>query len=693
MADRLPRQLLIDRDLSWLEFNRRVLAEAEDPRTPLLERLKFLAIFNSNLDEFFMKRIAVLRLRAGDRSRAASPSILGQLRDVIVPMITAQQACLRETLAQLEGHGVRILRWQDLTPAQRDLASAHFERNVSPALTPQAVDLTHPIPFVSNLSTSWACGLEDPLTGEALYGRVKVPGSLPAWYRVEQGVPAGEHWFLSATELVHAHLHRLFHGLALRHTTLFRITRDAEVELEFDEDVQAASLREMVAEKVRLRRYEPVVRIEFGEPVDPEFRALLLRNLELVESEVWAMPGPFDLTTLFGLAALDLPELRDPPWQPLLPPLLRDLEEPIFATLAKGDLLVHHPYESFDASVERFIREASIDPAVLGVKMTVYRIGDDTPFVRSLVRAAEGGKQVACVIELQARFDEARNLVWAEELAKAGAYTAYGVMGLKTHAKVAFVVRRENDSLRCYCHIGTGNYHFRTARLYTDLGLFTCDETIVGDVVQLFHYLTGRAHQPHFERLLVAPWNMRTRFLELIEREIGNQRAGLPARIVAKMNQLEDPEICAALVEASQAGLPVDLIVRGFCTLRPGVPGHTENLRVRSIVGRFLEHSRIFHFANGEADPRRGEFYIGSADWMSRNLSHRVEVVVPVSAPALRERLWEIIEIGLTDRRQAWELRADGSYERLQPSGNASGAELEGTHRTLMALTRARQEL
>jgi len=361
----------------------------------------------------------------------------------------------------------------------------------------------------------------------------------------------------------------------------------------------------------------------------------------------------------------------------------------MFSTIRSSDLLVHHPYESFDASVARFIGEGAADRDVLGLKMTVYRVGDDTPFVHSLVAAAEAGKQVACVIELQARFDETRNLHWADELRQAGAHASFGVLGLKTHAKVALVVRKEGDNLRCYCHIGTGNYHQKTARLYSDLGLFTCDPGITDDVVRLFHYLTGRARTPEFRHLLVAPWNLRDRLLALIEREVEHHRAGRPARLVAKMNQLEDPEMCEALVAASRQGLPIDLIVRGFCCLRPGVSGQTETIRVRSIIGRFLEHSRIFHFSNGAADPRDGDFFIGSADWMTRNLSERVEVVVPIRAPALRQRLWDILAVYLDDVRQAWIMSMDGSYRRVTVGGGANIGASDGAHATLMRLTSA----
>jgi polyphosphate kinase len=432
-----------------------------------------------------------------------------------------------------------------------------------------------------------------------------------------------------------------------------------------------------------------VVRLEFGESPRAEIRDGLMSRFELRESDVYELPGPLDYSSLFAIASLPVPELRDPPWSPVLPMGLEE-EADLFAVIRAGDVLVHHPYESFDATVERFIRDAASDPAVTTIKMTVYRFGDDTPFVRSLIKAAENAKQVACLVELKARFDEERNLHWAEELQKAGDHVIYGVRGLKTHTKLAMVVRREGDGLRTYAHIGTGNYHVKTARMYTDYGLFTCDPVITRDVVNLFHHLTGYSTEPRFERLLVAPINMRDRFIELIEREIAHQRAGRPARIVAKMNQLEDLPICEALSEASQAGVPIDLLIRGFCCLRPGLPGWTENMRVRSVIGRFLEHGRVFHFANGEADPLEGEFYIGSADWMDRNLSRRVEAVTPVKQRHLRERLWEDLVVQREDKRNAWQMQTDGSYVQLQAADGDSDVAREGTHATHMKRTRAR---
>jgi polyphosphate kinase len=418
---------------------------------------------------------------------------------------------------------------------------------------------------------------------------------------------------------------------------------------------------------------------------------LLSSKLRLNEADLYPMPAEVDYSGLWGIVALNRPELHDPPWQPVAPVALGDEEDDLFALLRKGDVLVHHPYESFDASVARFIRTAADDPKVQALKMTVYRIGSHTPFIDDLIRAAESGKQVACLVEITARFDEQQNLLWAEKLDRVGVHVIYGVMGFKTHAKVALAVRRDDDGLRCYVHVGTGNYHVKTARLYTDLGLFTCDPVLTGDVVNLFHFLTGGARGRTYHKLLVAPLTMRQRFLEMIEREIEHHRAGRPARIIAKINQLEDREMCEAIVRASRAGLPIDLIVRGFSLLAAGVPGATDNVRISSVIGRFLEHSRIYFFQNGSQDPRGGEFYIGSADWMRRNLAERVEAVTPVEAAPLRARLWEILDTMLRDHRQAWDMRPDGSYVQRKPAEGATGPESVGTQQTLMDLTRRRQ--
>ncbi len=680
----LTRHAWLDRDLSWLEFNRRVLSEALDGRNPLLERVKFLAIFSSNLDEFFMKRMAGIHPLPEDTSVAAEErrDVTARRRQTITSMLAQQAACYTDViLPQLAAHGIHLVDWNDLTDAQRDEASRVFAQEISPVLTPLSLDSAHPFPYVSNLSTSWAFRLEDPVSGEEVLVRVKVPRELPQWVRLRAGVVASERRYVGLDQVIAANADRLFPGMVILSASLFRVCRDAEVEP--DEDDTVVSKRTVVEREIMQRRFEPVVRLEIQPDADRAMVAELMQRFALTADDVYEMSALLDYTTLFEIAGLEIEELRFPRWTPLPPVGLEAVHADIFSAMRAGDILLHHPYDSFNASVERFIREAADDPLTVSIKMTVYRVGDDTPFVQSLIRAAEAGKQVACVIELNARFDEERNLHWSRELEEVGAHVMFGVTGLKTHSKAALVVRKEDNGMRCYAHIATGNYHTRTARLYEDVGLLTADPAITSDVVTLFHFLTGRSRTPSFGRLLVAPLQMRGRFNELIEREIEHHKAGRPARILCKMNQLEDVDICLELCKASQAGVPIDLIVRGLCCLAPGVPGWTENIRVRSIVGRFLEHSRIFHFASGSADPLEGEFLIGSADWMHRNLSKRVEAAVPIQNRRLRARLWEVLDVCLADRRNAWDMQADGTYVQLIPEpGDIVG--FEGTQEALM---------
>jgi len=673
-------EIWIDRDLSWLDFNQRVLAQALDERTPLLERVKFLSIFTSNLDEFFMKRISVLRQQAGEQQR----DLLGKLRDKLLPMLAGQADCYRKTIIPgLAKRGILLHRWDELSDGQQDEASEYFDSSISPALTPLVIDPEHPFPFLSNLSTSLTFRLQDPERPELMYARVKVPAVLRNWVLLASDLEHGQKLFVPLYEVIRGNIQKLYGGMIISGISLLRITRDAEVELEDDATAEA---RERVQEQIRQRRYEPVVRLEFGSGADPAIKQTLRDRFQLLPDDVYDMAEEVDYTTLFEIASLPIPELRDCPWVPLQHPSLPERGPGIFAAIQCGDVLLHHPYESFDGSIEHFISSAADDPQTVSIKMTAYRVGDDTPFVKSLIQAAERGKQVACVMEIKARFDEERNLHWAAELERVGAHVTFGLAGLKTHAKVALVVRNEAGGLRSYVHIGTGNYHVKTARLYADVGLLTCDPVLTQDAVNLFHYLTGRSHTPKCVALLVAPQTMRPRLLELIRRETQNRRSGRPARIIAKMNQLEDPEMIQALCEASKVGVPLDLIIRGFCCLRPGVPGHTEQIRVRSIIGRFLEHSRIFHFANGQEDPLDGEFFIGSADWMYRNLSKRIEVVAPILAPGPKKKLWDILDICLRDRRQAWTLDSGGRYSQLQPEGNGEIPEAIGTHEMLIHL-------
>jgi polyphosphate kinase len=673
--------VLVNRDLSWLDFNRRVLAEALDERTPLLERAKFLAIFTSNLDEFFMKRMAILREDESPQGR----QLRAEIRERLQPMLSQQaEQFLRVLVPALSQNHIHLRRWEDLTDGQRLEASDFFDRQVSPALTPLVIQPTQPFPFFSNLSLSLAFVLDDGT--ESVDARIKVPSELAQWVELSADVPAGHRIFVRLYEVIRENADKLYPGMRLSGATLFRITRDAEVELDEDAD---QGLRERVREQIRQRRYEPAVRLELSSGAGSRIRQLLQSRFGLAADDIYELAGELDYTSLFQIAGLDVRALRDTPWTPAIPARLTG-DANVFDTIRDGDLLVHHPYESFDDSVERFISAAADDARTVVIKMTAYRVGDDTPFVRSLIRAAEAGKQVACVIELTARFDEERNLHWAAELERAGAHVTVGQASLKTHAKVSLVVRKEAGGLRSYAHIGTGNYHVRTARTYTDVGLLTCDPTLIADVVNLFHHLTGRSKAPIFSALLVAPSCMRPRFLDLIAREIEHVRTGRPARIIAKMNQLEDPAMMSALCDASRAGVPIDLIIRGFCCLRPGVAGFTESIRVRSIIGRFLEHSRIFYFAAGSADPLDGTFLIGSADWMSRNLSSRVEVVTPVAARSARERLWEVLDVCLRDQRHAWLMDSDDRYTQLRPQASTGGAENLGTHQALMDLTTGR---
>jgi len=689
----------LNRDLSWLEFNRRVLAMAVDDRTPLLERVRFLGIFTSNLDEYVMKRAASLRQSARQQVALPVPAgvgapvglsidgrspaeIFAAIRQSVIPMLQQQAACYTKAiLPALAENSIHLLAWNELSETERDSARRYFQSNVFPVLTPLAVDPGSPFPFISNLSMSLGVVLHHPDRGDHLFARVKVPEVLPKWIQVGGG--PGQFRFVALHDLIRHHLSDLFPDMAIADVMLFRLTRNVEVERD-EED--AEDLRELMQLELKQRRFARVVRLEHGPYPNPWIIEFLMSELELSEEDVYELPAELDYDDLRVIADLNIPRLRYEPWVPTVPPRLADEDTDIFAIIRAGDLLVHHPYESFTASVERFINTAAADPKVLAIKMTLYRTTEASPFVSSLVRAAEAGKQVVVLIELKARFDEERNIGIAGALEKAGAHVLYGIVGLKTHSKTTLVVREDADAIRCYVHVGTGNYHATTAKLYTDLGLLTCDADITRDAVELFHYLTGRSLKRHYRKLLVAPANMRDRFLEMIEREAEHARAGRPAHIIAKMNALEEKKICAALYSASRAGVKIDLIVRGFCTLRPGVPGLSENIRVRSVIGRFLEHSRIYYFRNAAPDPVDGEFYIGSADWMHRNLMSRVEAIVPIEKRPLRDRLWFILQTLLNDRRQAWAMDSEGRYTQLRPE---SDAEL-GTHVIMMNL--ARQE-
>jgi polyphosphate kinase len=677
--------LYLNRELSWLEFNRRVLHEALDARTPLLERLKFLAIFSGNLDEFFQVRVAGLKqqVAAGIVERTAdgmTPEDQLSAIATLVRELTAQHRhCLmQEVLPALAREGLTLHQHLDgLSPADRAQLDAYFQANVFPVLTPLAVDPGHPFPYISNLSLSLAVVLRGA-DGEERFARVKVPKILPRWLPLPT-----PNQFVPLEEVIGANLEALFPGVEILGWYVFRITRNTD--LQIDHGDEADDLLSLIQEEVRNRRFAEVVRVEVHASMPASLRDLLLMEFSeqqdpparpLTNADLYEVGGLMDTADLLTIATLDVPALKDPVFHPQTPARLATPRN-IFDVIREGDILLHHPYDSFQTSVERFIQTAAEDPDVLAIKLTLYRTGGDSSIARLLAQAAERGKQVAVLIELQARFDEENNIIWAQRLEDVGVHVSYGVAGLKTHAKVMLVVRREGDTMRRYVHIGTGNYNPKTARIYTDFGLLSADPDLGADLTDLFNVLTGFASPAGYRTLTVAPRGMRERFLGMIRREIVHRRAGRPARIVAKMNALVDPDIIAALYEASGAGVPVDLIVRGICCLRPELPGVSDSIRVISIVGRFLEHSRAFYFVNGGAE----EIYIGSADWMPRNLDRRIEAVTPIEDPAHRQALRDLLLLMWDDNRQAWELRPDGTYVQRRPS--ATDAE-RATHKLLV---------
>ncbi len=662
--------LLINRELSWLEFNRRVLHEAQDPRTPLLERLKFLSIFGSNLDEFFQVRVAGLREQVAAHLSELTPDRMSpeiQLRaiaQVVRELVRDHGACLTgQVLPALASRGIEIIgSAAELGAADSAHLEQYFTANVFPVLTPLAVDPAHPFPYISNLSLSLAVILRGD-TGEERFARVKVPKILPRWVPLP-----GSHRYAPLELVIGVNLEALFPGVEILGCYPFRITRNTDLEIDPDE---ADDLLALIQEEVRNRRFAEVVRLEVNPGMPESLRQLLLAELTadqeidglpLSPEDVYEVEGLLDAPDLMTIATLDVPELRDSGFMPVVPARLAGGRN-LFEVIREGDLFVHHPYESFAASVERFIQAATDDPDVLAIKMTLYRTGGDSHIARMLASAAERGKQVAVLIELQARFDEENNIRWAQRFEDVGVHVSYGVAGLKTHAKVILVVRREGDQIRRYVHIGTGNYAPRTARLYTDFGLFSCDPNLGADLSDLFNVLTGFASPQGYRKLVVAPGGMRKWLVQRIRREMAHAEAGRPARIVAKMNAIVDAEIIALLYQASSAGVTVDLLVRGISCLRPGIPGLSDRIRVVSIIGRFLEHSRVWYFANG-GDP---EVSISSADWMPRNLDRRIEAAVPLDSPVERERVRELLELMWSDNRQAWDLGSDGTWTQRVP--------------------------
>jgi polyphosphate kinase len=686
-ADLRDASLYLNRELAWLEFNRRVLHEALDARTPLLERVKFLGIFSSNLDEFFQVRVAGLREQVAARVLERAPDRmppaqqLSAIRTTVRSMVDQHSRCLtQDVLPALAAGGIRVHdRFEALPPDEREHLTQYFRSNVFPVLTPLAVDPAHPFPHISNLSLSLAVTLADA-EGRTHFARVKVPKLLPRWVPLR-----APNQFFPLEYLIGAHAEALFPGVQIQGWHLFRITRNTELNLEFGSgsNDEAEDLLELIQEEVRNRRFGEVVRLEVQKSMPASLRALLIeefnaadadQGLPLSDDDVFEVDGPLDASDLATIAALDIPALHDTPFIAATPRRLAE-DRDLFATIRDGDILLHHPYDSFQTSVERLIAVATEDPDVLAIKITLYRTGGE--IARLLALAAERGKQVAVLIELQARFDEENNISWAKRFEDIGVHVSYGVAGLKTHAKVLLVVRREGDAIRRYVHVGTGNYNPRTARFYTDFGLITADPEIGMDLSDLFNVLTGFAAPAGYRKLLVAPRWMEARFLELIQREATHARRGQTAHIVAKMNALVDQDIIEALYQASRAGVEIDLIIRGICCLRPGLAGVSENIRVISILGRFLEHSRAFLFANGGDE----EVWISSADWMPRNLHRRIEAAVPIEDPRHRAEIRRVLEVMLSDNRQAWDMRPDGSFVQRTP---APGEPERGTHRMLI---------
>ena len=657
----LPADRFMDREEGWLRFNQRVLELAEDKDIPLLERTRFLAIFASNLDEFFMVRVAGLKRRLATGLSVASPSghhprdLLERISEFTHDLMLRQTACFQDSVAPaLREVGIRIVRWNDLDTAEREYLHGYFRRSIYPLVTPFAVDSAHPFPYISGRSLNLAVTVRDPRDGRSMFARVKVPGSLPRFIELTTG---GGGRFVPVEDIIAAHLPQLFEGMEVVDHHAFRVTRNSD--LEVDEDETDDLVTSLENELLR-RRFGPLVRLEVEEDIDEDTLAILVDELGAEEEEVYRVPGPLNLAGLAQIADLDRPELHYAPMVPVEPRALTSGD--LFAAIREREVLVHHPYESFATTTERFLTLAAGDPAVVAIKQTLYRTSGDSPIVEALIEAARAGKEVVVLVEIKARFDEQNNIQWARKLEHAGCHVVYGVVGLKTHCKLSMVIRQDGDGLlRRYCHIGTGNYNPSTARIYEDLGLFSAASEIGEDVSDLFNSLTGFSRKKRYRRLMVAPSALREGLLRQISTEIDNALKGEPAHIRIKVNSLVDEEIIDALYRASQAGVSVDLWVRGSCVLRAGVPGLSDNIRVRSILGRFLEHSRIFVFANGW----RPQVWIGSADLMPRNLDRRVEALVRISDGEQCRRLIGLMDMAMSDDTSSWRLRPDGVWDRV----------------------------
>ena len=674
----LPASRQIDRELSWLSFNERVLDLAADPSTPLLERVRFLAIFSSNLDEFYMVRVASVLSNLEDGSpMTASPDIepsvlMKAISRQTHELVSRQSKIFKdEILPELKKSGVEIVEWQDLNSEERKYVSKIFSDRIFPVLTPLAVDPSHPFPYISGLSLNLAVIVKNPTTGAVFFARVKVPPILNRFMPVG---PGKAQKYILLESVIATHLQELFPGMIIEDHYTFRVTRNQDLDIDEEE---SENLLISLEQELQRRRFGPPVRLEIEEGIDPARLESLAEHLQIAPENIVSVPNPIDFTSLNKLADLELPDLKFAPFRSRTPKSLKQVDtedsDMFFSAIRQGEILLHHPYESFTSSVVSFLENAARDPHVLAIKQTLYRTSGDSPIIEALIEAAEAGKQVLAVIEIRARFDEQANVRWARKLESVGVNVVYGLMGLKTHAKLSLVVRDEPNGLRSYCHIGTGNYNPKTARMYEDLGLLSSDEELTDDLSKLFNQLSGFAPQSSYARLLVAPRTLRPGLIDKIDQEIQNAKDGMPAGVQFKLNSLLDEEFVEKLYEASQAGVSVDLLIRGICAIRPGVPGMSQNIRVRSILGRFLEHSRIFHFTNAGDD----EYWIGSADLMGRNLNRRVESLVRVDKKAHKEYLQEILDQGLSDEVSSWHMQ-DDKWTRFTQSND--GKPLKDMH-------------
>ena len=684
-----PRETLVDRELSWLAFNERVLELAEDVNIPLLERARFLSIFSSNLDDFFMIRVATLKrkLESGAtkvNTAGYSPTqLMTELSKKTQELIDRQSKCFHESIfPQLTNANIGIVKWEDLSPVEREVVDATFKSKIFPVLTPLAVDPSHPFPYISGLSLNLAVVVKNPESESELFARIKIPSNLPRFVETAKG---DERRFIPLEQVITAHIGDLFPGMEILYYFTFRLTRNADLELEEEESEDLLATME---QELLRRKFGPPVRLEVDKEIEHELLQTLMDELEVKEEDIIRYPEPLDLTGLNQIADIDRPDLKFPAFRSQVAWDLRDVDpdsvEEFFDAIRRREVMLHHPYESFTSSVVRFLESAAQDPKVLAIKQTLYRTSGDSPIVEALIEAAESGKQVLAVIEIRARFDEQANVRWARKLEDAGVHVVYGLVGFKTHAKLSLVVREEASGIRRYVHIGTGNYNPKTARLYEDFGILSSDPILGEDVNKLFNQLSGFAPQTSFERLLVAPRTLRSGLLAKIQNEIDNKKAGQPAGIRMKLNSIMDEEFINLMYQASNAGVKIELVVRGICALRPGVPGLSENITVRSILGRFLEHSRIFYFVNGGDE----EVWIGSADLMHRNLDRRVESMVRIEQTDHKRMLFRALDSYLAPATVRWEMESNGDWKRITKS--AAGESLTDLHDQVIKWYRAR---